>query len=41
MQAALLFWQKLSKFLKEELGLQANPYDTCVMNKEIDGKQAT
>ena len=40
-QAALLFWTKLSNFLKDELGFTANPYDTCVMNKMIDGKQMT
>ena len=40
-QAALLFWTKLSTFLKDELGFTANPYDTCVMNKMIGGKQMT
>jgi len=40
LQAALLFWQKLSKYLKEELGFEANPYDSCVMNKDINGSQA-
>ena len=40
-QAALLFWKKLSGFLSKELGFVANPYDTCVMNKTINGKQMT
>ena len=40
-QAALLFWKKLSSFLKKELGFTANPYDTCVMNKMVNGKQMT
>jgi hypothetical protein len=40
MQAALLFWKKLSGYL-EKNGFVANPYDTCVMNKTINGKQMT
>ena len=40
LQAALLFWQELSSFLGE-LGFVANPYDPCVMNKQIDGNQCT
>ena len=40
LQAALLFWQELSSFLGE-LGFKPNPYDTCVMNKEIEGAQCT
>jgi hypothetical protein len=33
-------WEKLSKQLKE-WGFDANPYDPCVMNKMICGKQIT
>ena len=40
-QAALLFWKKLSGYLEKELGFTANPYDTCVMNKTVNGKQTT
>jgi hypothetical protein len=40
LQAALLFWQELSGFLKG-LGFEFNPYDECVMNKMIDGSQCT
>lgn len=39
-QAAMLFWENLTAFLKE-LGFEANPYNACVMNKEIKGKQCT
>ena len=41
LQAALLFWQNLSGFLIKKLGLEANPYDFCVVNKIIDGSQCT
>ena len=41
LQATLLFWQDLSGFLTEELGFVANPYDSCVVNKSIRGKQTT
>ena len=41
LQAALLFWQNLTKFLTEQLGFEVNPYDWCVCNKMIDGKQCT
>ena len=40
LQAALLFWQNLSSQLKE-WGFIINPYDFCVANKMIDGKQCT
>jgi len=40
LKAALLFWEKLSGTLKE-WGYVANPYDSCTMNKMIDGKQCT
>jgi hypothetical protein len=38
LRAARLFWEKLSNELKE-WGLTANPYDPCVMNKMVCGKQ--
>ena len=41
LQAALLFWENLSGYLVEELGFIKNPYDGCVVNKAIDGKQCT
>jgi hypothetical protein len=40
LQAALLFWKKLTKKLKE-WGFTINPYDWCVANKMINGKQYT
>ena len=40
LQAALLFWNDLSAALIE-WGFTLNPYDTCVANKEINGKQCT
>ena len=39
-QAALMFWLDLSKFL-EEKGFVINPYDRCVANQNFDGKQCT
>jgi hypothetical protein len=41
LQAALLFWENLTEFLTQELGFTANPYDSCVVNKIINGKQCT
>ena len=41
LQAALLFWINLSTFLTEELGFELNPYDPCVANKMINGKECT
>jgi hypothetical protein len=41
LQAALLFWENLTKFLMEKLGFTINPYDRCVVNKMIKGKQCT
>jgi len=38
LQASLLFWKKLSKSLIE-WGFETNPYDWCVVNKVINGKQ--
>jgi hypothetical protein len=40
LKAALLFWKRLSYELKT-LGFTVNPYDWCVMNKTINGKQCT
>lgn len=39
-QAAYLWWQDLSGFLKTQ-GFAQNPYDPCVMNKQVDGNQCT
>jgi hypothetical protein len=36
-----LFWENLTKFLMEELGFTVNPYDQCMVNKIIKGKQCT
>jgi Reverse transcriptase (RNA-dependent DNA polymerase) len=41
LQASLLFWENLTEFLTQELGFEVNPYDSCVVNKTIDGKQCT
>ena len=41
LQAALLFWQRLSQFLTDRLGFTINPYDECVANKIINGSQCT
>jgi hypothetical protein len=40
LQASLFFWKDLSKNLKE-WGFEINPYDWCVANKTINGKQYT
>jgi hypothetical protein len=40
LKAALLFWRKLSAELKEWV-FEINPYNWCVANKTIDGKQCT
>ena len=40
LQAALLFWQNLSSQLVE-WGFVINPYNFCVANKIINGKQCT
>jgi hypothetical protein len=40
LQAALLFWEDLTECLKEQ-GYELNPYDSCVANKIVDGKQCT
>jgi hypothetical protein len=38
--AAMLFWKDLSAHLSDE-GFVANPYDCCVMNRTVGGKQQT
>jgi hypothetical protein len=40
LRAALLFWRRLSEQLLK-WGFTANPYDPCVVNKDINGKQCT
>ena len=40
LQAALLFWKKLTNTLLS-WGTEVNPYDWCVANKTVDGKQLT
>lgn len=40
LRAALLFWKKLSSQLVE-WGFEINPYDWCVTDKVINGKQCT
>jgi KUP system potassium uptake protein len=40
LQASLLFWKNLSGYLIEQ-GFALNPYDECVANKIINGKQCT
>ena len=39
-KASLQFWLQLSKIL-EDMGFEANPYDSCVVNKIINGTQCT
>ena len=39
LQGALLFWKRLSLHLINELVFKPNPYDFCVVNKYIHGKQ--
>jgi Reverse transcriptase (RNA-dependent DNA polymerase) len=40
LKAAMLFWKKLTGIL-EGWDFTTNPYDPCVANKTIDGKQCT
>jgi Reverse transcriptase (RNA-dependent DNA polymerase) len=40
LKAAMLFGPKLTEFL-EGIGFATNPYDCCVANKIVDGKQCT
>ena len=39
--AAKLFYDSLSSFLIDDLEFKRNPYDPCVVNKIIEGKQCT
>jgi hypothetical protein len=39
--ASLLFWKDLSTTLIVDWGFERNPYDWCVVNKNINGKQFT
>ena len=41
LQAALLFWQKVSAFLIDKHGIEWNEYDWFVINKMMEGKQCT
>ena len=41
MQADLLFWKNLTSFLVDDMGFEVNPYDSCVVNKIVNGKQCT
>jgi hypothetical protein len=40
-QASRLFWERLSSFLIDQNGFERNPYDFCVVNKMVNGKQLT
>jgi hypothetical protein len=40
LKAARLFYEDLTKHL-EEMGFEANQYDPCVMNRNIEGSQCT
>jgi hypothetical protein len=40
LKASLLFWKKLSGYLKDQ-GFTVNPYDWCVANKVVNGKTCT
>ena len=40
LKAVLLFYKKLLRDLEKE-GFEVNPYDPCVANKIVDGKQLT
>lgn len=40
LQAALKFWRQVSQDLRS-LGYEINPYDWCVANKQVNGKQHT
>ena len=40
MVASLLYYEKFTKSLKDQ-GYKVNPYDACVWNKSIGGKQCT
>jgi hypothetical protein len=40
LKGAMLFWKKLTKLLTQD-GFAINPYDWCVANKTVNGKQCT
>ena len=40
-KAAKLFWEKMTNHLVKDWGFTINPYDSCVANKVINGKQCT
>ena len=39
LDAVKLFFDNLSGYLRDELGFKSNPYDSCVMNKFVNGSQ--
>ena len=41
LRAAWLFWEKLQAKLVKDWGFVPNRYDSCVVNKKVDGKQLT
>ena len=41
LRAAWLFWEKLQAKLINDWGFTPNRYDSCVVNKMVDGKQLT
>ena len=41
LRAAWLFWEKLQAKLVKDWGFVLNRYDSCVVNKKVDGKQLT
>ena len=41
LQAAWLFWEKLQAKLVKDWGFVPNRYDSCMVNKKVDGKQLT
>ena len=40
LQASYLFWKDITRELEKD-GFEVNPYDWCVANKTVDGKQCT
>ena len=36
-----MFWKNLSTFLINDQSFEVNPYDWCMVNKDINGKQCT
>ena len=41
LRAARLFWEKLQAKLVNDWGFTPNRYDSCIVNKKVDGKQLT